>query len=217
MIKKSKSFFIITIISLLTTAGYAKPAKGILNIDVTGSAGSGFTNWTFSGSSTINNAGTIHDSSNNNYVSASALEFSGYIKPGQINDDNIFTTIGGSATITVGTTVSPSIRNITALLIDEDQTLDDLSFRVDIPLTTTLGQTISLSGSQLYNIDLNQLTIGSFLNHGGTNEMVSTGQATINIKDSDSTSIPFELSPTPGLLIVSGIWSISKFKKIKSS
>lgn len=209
--KKFKSILNVSIISVLITVGYTKTAEAILNIDVMGTPGSGSSTWTFSGSSTINEAGSLRTSAVNGFNGVDSIQFVNFISDVSIQDV-LFNATGGSTILTVGSNTA----NITTLFLDQDGDAigDDIGLRVDSPFTTTVGEVISWSGTQTYNIDLNQLNEGSFSNPSGSAGFVSDGEATLNIS---SVQVPFELSPTLGLLMIGGIWGISKLKKIKTN
>ena len=156
---------------------FAATAHASLKVTVKqGNAPAGFTEWTFSGSSTyteVNPGGTFAlVPPLTDIVEWKGDALSDYVKP-QAYNNYTPTLISGSIGITVTPPSGPAQSAIiTALHVDHDNTGDDfgvgLSGSMAIPLNT--NDVVSWSGTGIFAVDFAKLNVGSFsfLNYGET-------------------------------------------------
>jgi hypothetical protein len=170
-------------------------AAGALTVTVKqGSAPAGFTEWTFTGSSTytqLNPGGTFAVVP----PLAAIVEWKGnllsdYVKTGTY-DNYTPTLASGLISLTV-TPVSGPARSgtITALHIDHDASGDDFGIGLDglstSPLNTAIplssNDVVSWSGSGIFPVDFTNLNVGSFLfNNYGDSTLSRFGDLPITI------------------------------------
>lgn len=143
---------------LVATAGQVHAS---LIVNVVGLSGSGQTTWTLSGSSTVNQSGTIRTSSgSSNFSLDDTFEpdspFSGNWLLGALHNTNVAVT--GTPTIEIGA----ESQTITHIFLDQDPTRDDFGIRTASLLSYSPGETTSWSGAFTTNLDIDNFQIGTF-------------------------------------------------------
>ena len=152
-------------------------ANAALIIKVEGIKGSGQTTWSFSGSDTAEQNGTIRTSqSSGNFSSGDTFDRAGtgagddFIADRSIQ--NVLVALSGTVKLTIGS----QIRSITHLFLDSDKDpefrftstdigriwADDFGIRVNKALSYTNGQSSSWSGIATVNLDIGKFLLGTY-------------------------------------------------------
>lgn len=180
------------VLSAVLAAG-SMTANAELFIDVVGTAGSGVTTWTFSGSSTTNLAGSMRTNADSTFNAGDTGQFPFGLDTilNTSYQDMVFA-FSGAASVTIGGTTE----SITGIFLDDDgASADDLGVRVMNELAYDVGIATSWTGSGTVNVDINDFALGVW-------SMNSTeGQAMFI---SDPIIITFRV-PAPGSLAVLGL------------
>jgi hypothetical protein len=174
-------------------AAASMTANAELVIDVVGSSGSGFTTWTFSGSSTTNTAGSMRTNAANSFNAGDTGQFPFGLDTilNTSYQDMVFA-FSGAATVTIGGTTE----NITGIFLDDDGgSADDLGVRLMNELAYDVGVAATWSGSGTVNVDIDDFALGTWSMNS------AEGQAMFI---SDPIIINFRV-PTPGSLAVLGL------------
>ncbi|MFG0314725.1 MAG: PEP-CTERM sorting domain-containing protein [Phycisphaerales bacterium] len=174
-------------------AAASMTANAELVIDVVGSSGSGFTTWTFSGSSTTNVAGSMRTNADNTFNAGDTGQFPFGLDTilNTSYQDMVFA-FSGAATVTIGGTTE----NITGIFLDDDGgSADDLGVRLMNELAYDVGVAATWSGSGTVNVDIDDFALGTWSMNS------AEGQAMFI---SDPIIINFRV-PAPGSLAVLGL------------
>lgn len=138
-------------------------AMASLILDVEGVSGSGTTTWSLSGSSTVNQSGTIRTNiGSNNFSVGDSFEpdvTGDFISSTtSILGDSLFS-ITGLATVTVGL----DTQTITDIFLDPDgASRDDFGIRVDSSLSYLAGEASSWLGSFTVGLDISEFNVGTY-------------------------------------------------------
>ena len=142
-------------------------AAAALTIDISGVPGSGRSQWVFSGTSTVNQAGTIRTAS-------TAFDLADDFEPDLTGNfifntgiqDQLFLLTGG-----VSISVGSDTQNITRIYLDDDgDTRDDIGIRTSTSFTYAPGENSSWTGSGTLLMDIATFNTGTFrLNTNQTN------------------------------------------------
>lgn len=171
-LRKHTCFLILsaTFVGLLLGPAFPTPARGALRVDVTGTGGTGVTNWTFHGSDTIAGFGGSITSS------FSWNNFSDYVTK------NHYPLIpSGELSITNTTRSTSQTGKFLSLVNGGSNFNDDFVLNFNGPLDAKNGDTFTLAGTFNLNIDINHLA-ASGLPYSGTNTQTSDfGNLTLSI------------------------------------
>ncbi|MEJ6394919.1 VPLPA-CTERM sorting domain-containing protein [Gymnodinialimonas sp. 2305UL16-5] len=180
-------------LSAALLGAFVSPAAASLVINVDGAIGSGFTTWTFSGSAVARDSGRF--SADDTFQSAEQ-----FFDLGDFTDVDSFDVpdnggaVFGNAVISVDT----QLRNIDAILIDDDNTgLDDLGIGVDgnRDLAFDLGDLVAWSGV----LTVEGIDIGD-LDEGGLGQTFTTSFFGGNRRDALDLQLVIggaEIAPVP--------------------
>ncbi|MGK7931785.1 MAG: PEP-CTERM sorting domain-containing protein [Microcystaceae cyanobacterium] len=193
-------------------------AKAALIVNVTGTPGTGFTTWTFSGSDTASTFGNFRAFPSDSLSLSDTTQMENPNSGNFIADTGIsnqsFAVLSGSATITAGSN-SQALGGI--FLDDDGAAADDLGFRTATSTLSYLNvDTISISGTVTIGIDLNQLITGNYFSFIGSDAFggdFHSDPLQLNISET-ATTTP-EPSALIGLFILGGIGLFSRKKKQK--
>jgi len=152
-----------TLFIAFTSLLFASAANATLILDITGTAGSGQTTWTFSGSAVSGGSGDFDDDANieSTDVGGSHWDLAKFTV-GFLNDLQI-TASSSNATLTIGTTT----RAIEDAYIDTDidpGELDDIGVGVSGSNNFNFapGDVVSWTGFMTVGLDLNSLIAGTY-------------------------------------------------------
>ncbi len=174
-------------------AAASMTANAELVIDVVGSSGSGFTTWTFSGSSTTNTAGSMRTNADNTFNAGDTGQFPFGLDTilNTSYQDMVFA-FSGAASVTIGGTTE----SISGIFLDDDGgSADDLGVRLMNELAYDVGVAASWSGSGTVNVDIDDFALGTWSMNS------AEGQAMFI---SDPIIVNFRV-PAPGSLAVLGL------------
>ena len=139
------------------------PSMASLVLSVDGINGSGITTWNLSGTSIVNQNGTIRTN-----VGSSNFSIGDTFEPDVAGDfissttsilDNTLFSITGLATVTIGS----DTQTITNIFLDPDgSNRDDFGIRVDSALSYLSGETSSWLGSFTVALDISEFNLGSY-------------------------------------------------------
>ncbi|MBN2569292.1 MAG: hypothetical protein JXB42_07660 [Deltaproteobacteria bacterium] len=146
---------------------FSTAAQSTLMIDVTGAPGSGTTTWTFSGSTFTESDGTVRTAIADTFSTDDTFDT---IRPGGTDSfipgsplwTAVFSSVSGLAYFTIGA----DTRSIAALYLHNNypRSEDALGIRVDSELDYLADEAASWTGSLLINLDITQLSEGTFIN-----------------------------------------------------
>ncbi len=202
--KKKLTMGIITSLFLM---GAASLANAALILSVEGVAGTGFTTWSLSGSSTVNQDGTIRTNvGSDNFSLDDTFEpdvTGDFITNGTSIPSDALYSITGSAFITVGT----DTQAITNIYLDQDGSRDDFGIRTTSALSYLTGETSSWTGSFNVGLDIGEFNVGSYqLNttqlNGGGFLFALPNEVQLNFTESGPNPVP---EPTTMILFGSGL------------
>ena len=151
-----KKTFSIAVSSLIALSIMVTSLHAQLIVDVTGTAGSGSTTWTFSGSAVAagSTGAAFQTDPTGGNDAGNWLDFAEYT---DVNNTN-FSIASGSASVSVNGTSNESL---TGIYIDTDSaadpTADDWGIAVANNLAFSVGDSVSWSGAVDIGIDLNDL------------------------------------------------------------
>jgi len=184
--------------ALAIIAMFTSSASADLAVNITGVAGSGFTNWTFVtvSSATTSADDSIRDPGAAGWTTGDSMQFGS--SNGILDDtivDQVFT-FTGTASITIGGTTE----SIAAVFLDDDGTGagDDLGIRTANELVYLSGETATWTGSGTVNVDINQLVEGSFNMDFGALWAIDQGNSVVTIS----------AIPEPGSLFLIGLGAV---------
>lgn len=184
---------------IMSTVAYAQASQAVMFVDVSGVSGSGTTSWTFSGSTT---------SATNGFQQGIFFGIDDqFLEPSVATQTYLPTS--GSASYTFDGTET---RSISGLFLDSSN--DTLWVR-SAPASQELfpGDEMAWSGSLEIPIDFNLMIEGTYQNNATCATWCSgPGVLELNI-GSASTSVPFEFSPTLGILAIGSVFGISRLLK----
>jgi len=133
-------------------------AQADLMIDVVGTSGSGVTTWTFSGSGTANNSGTMRTNVDNSFNAGDTGQFPfGLDTILDTSIQDVVFTFTGVASVTLGGTTE----SLTGIFLDDDGgSADDLGVRIANNLDYLVGDATSWTGSGTVNVDIDAFSLG---------------------------------------------------------
>ncbi|ARU55740.1 MAG: PEP-CTERM sorting domain-containing protein [Pseudomonadales bacterium] len=208
-----KNYFLGAILLLACT--YANAAL-ILNVE--GISGSGSTTWSLSGSSTVNQSGTIRTNvGSNNFSVDDTFEpdvAGDFISSTTTILDNSLFSISGLATITIGS----DTQTITDIFLDPDgASRDDFGIRVDSALSYLAGEASSWAGDFVVGLDISEFNLGTYrLNttqsNGGGFLFALADDVVLNFNE--ATSVP---EPSVIALLSLGLAGIGFSRKKKAA
>lgn len=209
-----KKIFAIT----LGTFFICSQAMASLMLSVDGVNGSGITTWNLSGSSTVNQNGTIRTNvGSNNFSIGDTFEpdlTGDFISnTSSLLNDTLYS-ITGLATISIGS----DTQTITDIFLDPDgASRDDFGIRVDSALSYLSGETSSWVGSFTVGLDISEFNIGSYRlntsqNNGGGFLFALADDVQLNF--SETSNVP---EPASIILLGLGIAGIGFSRKKKFS
>jgi len=182
---------------------FATAAPAALVVNITGAVGDGFSTITLSGSSTIDQAGTIRTSSGNTFDRADTLEVPNDLVVNDVIQDQI---VGLSGTASLS--INGKRTSLSSLFVDDDGTgafaFDDFGFRTVLDVATNTGDTISFSGSSILNLDISAFRNGFSESTAFFSYFVSPGEASISVTHSAPSDVPIPAS-LPALALGLGV------------